>query len=82
MPSITVIVSSLFVIYIAYSIWTMIQLFNSLQCTGKPCYTSFLATKPQLQIALFTSENPNPLSNQVKEVEVFHNFNYAEDFEK
>lgn len=81
-PSITFIVSSIFIIYIAYSIWTMSQLFRTLKCSGKPCYTSILATKPQLQIALFTSENPNPLSGQVKEVAVFSRFNYNENFEK
>lgn len=81
-PSITIILSSLFVIYISYSIWTMAQLFTNLKCSGTPCYTSILSTKPKLQIALFTSEHSNPLSNQVKELAVFSAFDYHEAFER
>lgn len=60
----------------------MSQLFTNLKCSGTPCYTSILTTKPKLQIALFTSENPNPLSNQVQEVTVFRQFNYNENFQR
>lgn len=81
-PSVTLVLSSLFVIYVSYTIWTMSQLFTTLKCSGTPCFTSFLSTKPELQIALFTSENSNPLSNQVTEVIVFPNFNYNEEFER
>lgn len=81
-PSITIVLSSIFAVYVAYSIWTMSQLFSSLKCSGTPCFTSYLSTNPQLQVVLFTSEVPNPLSGQVTEVAAFANFDYHQSFDR
>lgn len=82
MPSITVVLSTIFTVYVAYSIWTLSQLFTTLQCTSEPCYRTILTTNPKLQMNLFTSVINNPLTKDVTKVAVIKNFNYREMVEK
>ncbi|XP_017871778.1 PREDICTED: cleft lip and palate transmembrane protein 1-like protein [Drosophila arizonae] len=81
MPSITTVVGVVFLAYILHSIYQMSQLFRGLQCTGSPCYTSFLAERPRMQLALFSSQNRNPIANEVTEVYKVKRFDYAQPFD-
>lgn len=81
MPSITTLLGVVFLAYILHSIYQMSQLFTGLQCTGSPCYTSFLADRPRMQLALFSSQNRNPISSEVKEVYKAKRFDYAQPFD-
>ncbi|XP_030378670.1 cleft lip and palate transmembrane protein 1-like protein [Scaptodrosophila lebanonensis] len=80
-PSISTILGVAFLAYIAHSIYQMSQLFNKLQCTGMPCYTSFLADNPKMQLALFTSLTRNPIAAEVHDVYKTQKFDYSSPFE-
>lgn len=57
-PSLTQLVSLLFLIYIGNAIWTMAGLFFPATCSGsstRDCITSHLLSQPKLQLVLFTS---------------------------
>lgn len=82
LPSITLILSTIFVVYIAYSVWTLSQLFTTLKCSTIPCYTSILTTNPKLQLVLFTSVQNNPLSKDVTKITSIGNFDYRNEFER
>lgn len=82
MPSITVILTTVFTVYVSYSIFTFSQLFMTLKCTSTPCYRSLLTTNPKLQLNLFTSVVNNPLTKDVTKVGTINNFQYRQDIEK
>lgn len=82
-PSVTSIVSLLFVGYIAYSMLTFATLFRHLECSDElKCYQNFLNKKPKMQLALFTSHARDPLSTEVAKVAIIRNFDYHEDYQK
>lgn len=71
-----------FLAYIAHSIYTLAQLFKSPSCSSSPCYTSYLANNPKLQLLLFTSTTSNPIASEVTNVLVLRGFNYLEPFQR
>ncbi|XP_023171594.2 cleft lip and palate transmembrane protein 1-like protein [Drosophila hydei] len=81
LPSISTLVGVAFLAYILNSIYQMSQLFTTLQCSSSPCYTSFLTERPRLQLALFTSQNRNPIASEVHDVYKAKRFNYAQAFD-
>lgn len=82
MPSITVVLSTVFTVYVLYSIFTLSQLFMTLKCTSAPCYRTLLVTNPKLQLNLFTSVVNNPLTKDVTKVATINNFQYRKNVEK
>lgn len=82
LPSLTNVLGIIFFVYIAHSMWTMAQLFRSLECTSVPCYQSFLGKKPEMQLALFTSVSRNPIATETTKIMHLNNFNYSAPFEK
>lgn len=68
--------------YIAHSMWSLAQLFRTLQCTGTPCYRSYLKSNPRLQLAIFTSPSYNPISSEVQKVVNIRNFDYRTEYHR
>ncbi|XP_005184105.1 lipid scramblase CLPTM1L isoform X1 [Musca domestica] len=81
-PSISTILGIAFLGYIGHSMWMMAQLFTTLKCTDLPCYNSFLANRPRMQLALWTSTAHNPISTEVTKVDSIKNFDYLKSYEK
>lgn len=82
LPSISVIAGTVFMVYVTYSVFTLSQLFTSLKCSSQPCYTTLLASKPSLQLNLFTSLVNNPLTKDVTKIGVVNNFDYNTELKK
>lgn len=82
LPSITVILGAIFMIYVSYSVFTLSQLFTSLQCTSTPCYTTILAKLPKLQLNLFVSSINNPMTKDVTKIGVIADFDYYKELKK
>lgn len=78
-PSISVIVGTIFMVYVSYSVYTLSQLFTTLQCTSTPCYTTILAKLPKLQLNLFVSTVNNPLTKDVTKIGAIDNFDYYKE---
>lgn len=78
-PSLTFIGGIIFMIYVAYSAYSIAQLFTNLKCTSTPCYKSILSSNPKLQLNLFTSMVNNPLSKDVTKIGVINNFDYRNE---
>lgn len=68
--------------YIGHSVYTFTKIFTSPECTKDPCFESFLATNPELQLTLFTSAKANPISSEVHLLESITEFDYNTEFEK
>ena len=50
-PSLSLILSGIFIAYIGHALWTLVQLFVPPKCqVGEKCLTSFLHNKPYLQV--------------------------------
>jgi len=81
LPSISTLLGVAFLAYIGHSIYQMSQLFTTLQCSGVPCYTSFLADRPRLQLALFSSLSRNPIASEVRDLYKAKRFDYDQGFE-
>lgn len=73
-PSLTLILSGIFIAYIGHSMYALSRLFSTLECSDTPCFTSYLKGGPQLQLLLFTSVTKNPISSEVSEVTTFNRF--------
>lgn len=82
LPSITVILGAIFMIYVSYSVFTLSQLFTSLQCTSTPCYTTILAKLPKLQLNLFVSPINNPMTKDVTKIGAITNFDYYKELKR
>lgn len=52
------------------------------ECSKDPCFESFLAEKPKLQLALFVSHKANPMSSEVHLLEAISDFDYHSELEK
>jgi hypothetical protein len=51
-PSLSLILSGIFISYIGYSVWTLAQLFVPPKChVGEKCLISFLHNRPNLQVS-------------------------------
>lgn len=76
-PSLSVILSQIFLAYIVYSIYTLSLLFVSPACEdGKPCLRSYLSERPQLNLHIYSSVKRNPTSRDIDLVYSRQNFNY------
>lgn len=82
LPSLTVILGAIFMIYVSYSVYTLSQLFTTLQCTSTPCYTTILAKLPKLQLNLFVSPVSNPLTKDVTKIGAIDNFDYYKELKR
>lgn len=82
LPSLTLILSTTFVVYILHSMYALSQLFSNLKCTETPCFSSYLEKSPKLQLMLFTSPNQNPISSEVTEIASIRNFDYKIELER
>ncbi|KAH8415338.1 hypothetical protein KR222_004681 [Zaprionus bogoriensis] len=81
LPSISTLVGVAFLAYIMHSIYQMSQLFTTLQCSETPCYTSFLAERPRMQLALFASQTRNPIASEVRQLYKERRFDYGKPFD-
>ncbi|XP_044735440.1 cleft lip and palate transmembrane protein 1-like protein isoform X2 [Chrysoperla carnea] len=82
-PSITVILSCLFMIYILNDLWSLARLFIPPKCSddsSNTCLESYLTSKPTLQLFLYTSSNVNIKNLNL----IYHNkgFDYTQPFNK
>ncbi|XP_063220844.1 lipid scramblase CLPTM1L [Bacillus rossius redtenbacheri] len=60
-PSVSMLLSGIFVSYILYSIWTLAQLFIPPSCKGgHQCIKSFLHSYPKFQLLVYSSLKVNP----------------------
>ncbi|XP_071575880.1 lipid scramblase CLPTM1L isoform X1 [Temnothorax nylanderi] len=76
-PSLSVILSEIFLAYIVYSIYTLSLLFVSPACEdGKPCLESYLSERPRLDLYMYSSIRRNPASRDVDLVYSGQNFDY------
>lgn len=79
----TLVISGVFLGYIAYSMWTFAQLFRSLTCSDQTtCFQSFLNKNPKMQLALFTSTSLQPISTEVNKLANIKNFDYSEPYSR
>ncbi|XP_012227535.1 lipid scramblase CLPTM1L [Linepithema humile] len=78
-PSLSVILSEVFLAYIVYSIYTLSQLFVSPACEdGKPCLKSYLSDRPRMNLYIYSSVRKNPASRDVDPVYSTQNFDYSQ----
>ena len=76
-PSLSVILSEIFLAYIVYSIYTLSLLFVSPACEdGKPCLESYLSERPQLDLYMYSSIKRNPINRDADLVYSAQNFDY------
>lgn len=76
-PSLSVILSEIFLAYIIYSIYTLSLLFVSPACEdGKPCLESYLSERPRLDLYMYSSIRRNPASRDTDLVYSVQNFDY------
>ncbi|KAG7207721.1 hypothetical protein KM043_009337 [Ampulex compressa] len=79
LPSRSLIFSGVFLGYIAYTIYTLSLLFVAPPCEeGRPCLTSFLSEKPQLELYIFSSVRRRPSEKEIVLVHTTPNFDYAQ----
>lgn len=77
-PSFTLILTEIFLAYIAYSIYNLSLLFVAPSCEeGKPCLTSYLSQKPSLQLQIYSSVDGYPDDRQVDHVYGIDDLNYT-----
>ncbi|KAL2711622.1 cleft lip and palate transmembrane protein 1-like protein isoform X1 [Vespula squamosa] len=78
-PSISSILSKVFVAYIVYSIYTLSLLFVAPSCKKeKPCLKSYLHTNPQLQLYIYSSIMKRPKEKEVNSLYMQQNFDYTQ----
>lgn len=83
-PSLTLILSGIFIAYIGHALWTLVQLFVPPKCqVGEKCLTSFLHNRPDLQLVLFTSVKSVPtVEKEVMLLDIQTDFDYNSPSEK
>ncbi|XP_055607225.1 lipid scramblase CLPTM1L isoform X2 [Uranotaenia lowii] len=79
-PSISVILCTIFMCYISHSVYTLVKLFTTPVCSQKPCFHSYLANNPKLQLLFFMSTTSNPIGSEVKKIETIRSFEYNNEF--
>uniref|UniRef100_A0A8D8JSY5 Lipid scramblase CLPTM1L n=2 Tax=Culex pipiens TaxID=7175 RepID=A0A8D8JSY5_CULPI len=84
LPSVSVILCSIFVCYLSHSIYTLVKLFKPPQCSENPCFHSYFTSNQdaKLQLILFTSTTSNPISSELSKISTFRNFDYNNDFKE
>jgi hypothetical protein len=82
-PSLTSLLSVVFIGYIVYSMFTFAHLFRRLERSDQfSCYQNFLNKNPRLQLALLTSPSTSPVSSDVTKIVNVRNFDYREPYQK
>lgn len=81
-PSLTLVLSGIFIAYILHSMWVLAQLFTAPKCTGTPCFKSYLANKPKFQLGLYSSIQSNPVASEVTKVIGIRKFNYEDSLSR
>ena len=77
-PSLTFILTKLFLIYIGYSIYNLCLLFKTPVCKeGKQCLTSYLSQGQQLQLQIYSSIHKYPTEQLLDFVYATKDFNYT-----
>ncbi|XP_033210206.1 cleft lip and palate transmembrane protein 1-like protein [Belonocnema kinseyi] len=82
-PSFSLIISGVFLAYICHSIYNISLLFIPPPCEkGQICLSSYLSTKPELQLDFFSSVMSRPLQAETTHLFSSSKFNYeeAQDF--
>lgn len=75
--SVSLLVSLFFFIYVANTIWTLIELFIPPSCAkGSRCFHSYLAKKPVQHLVIFTSYSERPQNGEETKVYAKLNFDY------
>lgn len=80
-PSLTLIFSCLFLIFMLHSIWNLIGIFRAPTCSpGDICYSSYLNTKPKLQLLVYTTDSQKSFDGNL----ILHlrDFLYEESLER
>ncbi|XP_043492252.1 cleft lip and palate transmembrane protein 1-like protein [Polistes fuscatus] len=78
-PSISLILSEVFLAYILYSIYTLSLLFVVPSCEkGKPCLESYLYKNPQFQLHIYSSVTERPIEREVHFLHTLQDFNYTQ----
>ncbi|KAL6266848.1 hypothetical protein P5V15_003677 [Pogonomyrmex californicus] len=78
-PSLSVILSEIFLGYIVYSIYTLSLLFVSPACEdGKLCLESYLTDRPQLDLYIYSSVKKYPIGKNADLVYTAQNFDYEQ----
>ncbi|KAI4477296.1 hypothetical protein M0804_012886 [Polistes exclamans] len=78
-PSISLILSEVFLAYIVYSIYTLSLLFVVPSCEkGKPCLESYLYKNPQFQLHIYSSVTERPIEREVHFLYTLQDFNYTQ----
>ncbi|KAL0121695.1 hypothetical protein PUN28_006884 [Cardiocondyla obscurior] len=76
-PSLSVILSEIFLAYIIYAIYTLSLLFVSPACEdGKLCLESYLSQEQQLDLYIYSSVRRNPISRDAELVYSVEQFDY------
>ncbi|XP_014211927.1 cleft lip and palate transmembrane protein 1-like protein [Copidosoma floridanum] len=79
-PSFTILLSGLFLGYIAHSFYTISHMFSVPTCTNrKNCIKSHLNKRPKIQLNLFTSTMINPLNSEAQKVYTDMDFDYTRE---
>lgn len=79
-PSLTLVLSGLFLAFIGHSIWNLILIFESPTCTkGDVCYSSYLNKKPSLDLLLYLTDNSR---SKREELILIEKFDYEKYFER
>lgn len=79
-PSLSLILSGVFLGYISYSIYTVSLLFTPPKCTeSKNCIPSYLSDQPKLQLNLFMSTMKRPLRTEITKIYSDETFDYRNE---
>lgn len=83
-PSLTLVLSTSFLAYIVYSVWSLSRLFVIPSCQqNESCLYYYLQQKPALQMVSFISSNSRVThTSNVQLVEVVKDFDYNSKFER
>ncbi|KAJ8687174.1 hypothetical protein QAD02_022968 [Eretmocerus hayati] len=79
-PSLTLILSGIFIAYISYSIYEVSHLFKVPACTNKKrCFESYLKSKPSLRLNFFISTMRRPLDSEAYNIYSKDNFDFMKE---
>lgn len=81
-PSVSVILCAVFVCYIGHSIYSLVNLFKTPVCSQTPCFKSYLASNPKLQLTLFTSATSNPISSEANKIASIKRLDYYNEYQR
>ncbi|XP_029168728.1 cleft lip and palate transmembrane protein 1-like protein [Nylanderia fulva] len=78
-PSLNVILLQISLVYIVYSIYTLLSLFVPPDCEDdKSCLRSYLSERPQLNLYIYSSIKRNPTGRNANLAYLAQNFNYTQ----